>query len=74
MPIGLKVLQQWITNGETHIDERTVPMNNAPRVLCTGINAGMADKSQERMVRMNSNGRGENAGDGSGRLPDPQNC
>ncbi len=24
-------------------------MNNAPRVLCIGINAGMADKSQERV-------------------------
>ncbi len=48
-PIGLdQVLRQCITDSETHIDEKTVPMNNAPRVLCTGINAGIADKSQER--------------------------
>ena len=43
-PIALdQVPRRCITDGETHIDERTVPMNNAPRVLCKGINAGMAD-------------------------------
>ncbi len=43
-------------------------MNNAPSVLCTGINAGMADKSQEERIRLgiDSNGRGA---DGSSRLP-----
>ena len=41
-------LRQYIADSETHMDERMVPMNNAPRVLCIGINAGMGDKSQER--------------------------
>jgi hypothetical protein len=36
------------TGIETHIDERTVPMNNEPRVLSTGNNAGMAVKIQRR--------------------------
>ncbi len=46
-------------------------MNNAPSLLCTGINAGMADKSQEERIRLgiDSNLRGEKAADGSGRLP-----
>jgi hypothetical protein len=32
----------------THIDERMVAINNAPRVPSTGILEGMADESQER--------------------------
>ncbi|KAI9448876.1 hypothetical protein BJY52DRAFT_1228110 [Lactarius psammicola] len=32
-PIGLdQILRHWITDIETHIDEMTVPMNNAPRI------------------------------------------
>jgi hypothetical protein len=37
------------TDSETHIDERIMPMSNAPRVSCTGTDAGMADKGQERV-------------------------
>lgn len=48
-PIRLdQFLRQYITEDETYAAEKTVPMNNAPRVLSTGINAGMADESQER--------------------------
>lgn len=32
------------TDSETYTDERTVPMNNAPRELSRGYNAGMAEK------------------------------
>jgi hypothetical protein len=38
------------TEIETYIDERTVPMNNEPRVLSTGINAGMAVKIQNKRI------------------------
>ncbi len=62
-PIRLdQVLQQRITDSETHIDERTVPMNNAPRVLCIGINAGMANKSQERESKSRQQRKGRKAG------------
>ena len=44
LPIGLdQVLRQCIIESETHIDERIVAMNNAPRVLSTGIKAGMPE-------------------------------
>ena len=33
---------------ETHIDERTVPMYSEPRVLSTGIDAGIAEKCQKK--------------------------
>ena len=36
------------TDSETHIDERTVPMNREPRVLSRGINAGMAANGLKR--------------------------
>jgi hypothetical protein len=39
------------TDSETNIDERTVPMNNEPRVLSTGNNAGMAEKSQRKRIK-----------------------
>ncbi len=62
-PIGLdQVLRQCIRDSETHIDERTAPMNNAPRVLCTGINAGMADKSQERENKNRQQRKGRKGG------------
>jgi len=72
-PIGLdQILRRSITDSETHIDERTVPMNNAPRVLCTGVSAGMADKSQERENKDRQERKGRKAADGSGRLPNSQ--
>ena len=41
------------------MDERIVPMNNAPRVLFTGTDAGMATKSQERVIIRTSETRRE---------------
>jgi hypothetical protein len=45
------------TDSEAYIDERIVPMNNAPRVLSRGINAGMAEKdlNKEREYRVDRN-------------------
>jgi hypothetical protein len=40
------------------MDERIVPMSNAPRVLVTGIDAGMA-KKVERENKSCRNERGE---------------
>ena len=34
------------TGSETYMDERTVPMNNAPTVLSTGNNAGIVDNQE----------------------------
>jgi hypothetical protein len=48
-PIRLnQVLRQYVTENGTYVAERIVPMNNAPRVLSTGIDAAMEDKNQER--------------------------
>ena len=44
---------------ETHMDKRIMLMNNAPRVLFTGTDAGMATKSQEREMIRNSETRRE---------------
>ena len=57
---------------ETHIDERTVAMNNAPRVLSTGIRAGMEVESKSQRTRVDSNKSGGKAGDWSSRLPNSQ--
>ena len=62
-----QVLQQRITDcaSETHMDERIVPTNNAPRVLFTGIDAGMATKSQERNNKHRRNTGGERRATGA---------
>ena len=41
------------------MDKRIMLMNNAPRVLFTGTDAGMATKSQEREMIRNSETRRE---------------
>jgi hypothetical protein len=46
------------TDIETHIDERTVPMYNDPRVLSKGINAGMAEKIQKKRIKSGSQRKG----------------
>ena len=57
-------------NRETHIDERTVPTNKAPRVLSTGINAGIAEKSQrDRLEGDRNEGNGGGSTVGVGQFP-----
>ena len=55
---------------ETYIDERTVPMNNAPRVLSTGIDAGMVDGSQKRDNKSQESALGRNIRDSEKRSQD----
>jgi hypothetical protein len=46
-----------------YIDERTAPMNNAPRVLSTGTDAGMVDRSLEREDKSQESALGRNIRD-----------
>jgi hypothetical protein len=59
------------TGIETHIDERTVPMNNEPRVLSTGINAGMAVKSQKKRIKNGGRRRGRGESQALANFPNP---